>query len=91
MKISHLFITALAITSLYSCNNSQKQADTPPASEQKVVTAPAPAETVVVVKEQPKKEDGTTIKVGPDGVSVKTNKTNVNLANDSAAIEIRTK
>lgn len=91
MKFNYL-IAGMAVAALLACNSSTKQAEEGPAhDEQPVATSPVAPDTVVVTTDKREKNEGTTIKVGTEGVSVKSEETKVQLGKDTADIEIRPK
>jgi hypothetical protein len=81
MKKNLIFLVLFFITAV-SCNNKNHEDETPPP----VVQQPAPAP-------EHRKPDGTTVKVGDEGMSVENKdhgkEHNIELSKDSASIEIR--
>ena len=71
MKFIYL-LSAVALLS-FSCNNQPKEAET------KVIERETIKE--VEVEAAPKKEKGTTVKVGPDGGSVETENVEIEIKN----------
>ena len=73
MKFIYL-ISAIALIS-FSCNNQPKEAET------KVIERETIREVEVKAEAAPKKEKGTTVKVGPDGGSIETEKVDIKIQN----------
>ena len=89
MKKITLFLGILSIITIVSCKKKEEMPVPPP---------PAPTESSVPTPEAPKpvvedNKDGTSIKVGKDGVDISTkdgaNKTSVNVSNGDAKVEIK--
>lgn len=87
MKKIAMILGAVCLLTIASCKKKEDVPMTPP--EVPMVTeepAPAPPETVIV---QPVPEEGTTVKVGNDGVDVKTPNTKVTVNGGGAAVEVK--
>lgn len=84
MKKAILFLGILSVMTIVSCKKKE-EAPVPPPTPETVETPAPPAE--------PGSPDGTSVKVGTDGIEIKTKdgatKTDVNVSNGEASVEVK--
>lgn len=86
MKKTALFLGVMSIMTIVSCKKKDETPVPPPAP----IATETPAAPVPVPDEE---KDGTTIKVGGDGIGISTKdgkkQTDVNVSNGDASVEIK--
>ncbi len=91
MRKNIFFAGVLAILTMTSCNSNSDQKEPVNTTTPPEQTTPPPAEKAAVPAAK-KQEDGTTIKMNDQGVSIESKdgskKSNVSLSKDSTRIEI---